>query len=248
MIKIIYYTFFFGYFIYCYLKKRIALKWQFILGAVFLHAYYFFGLNGLVFLLMAAMITTTAELLSLTTRFNFFGVGYKYNLQSKFFPSRIVLMNVYPLDVTAAWVLLKYLAFFVSQMICKQAGIPVLLSAVLTASILVSFDLLIDPVAVGSGAWKWAKTGWLFGIPWQNFLGWWMVGLLISLVPINLPFVNPMDFIMGAAVLFVMAVFPISYGKKLMRRNKIQGILAILPICFFIAWGALTLLSHYRVW
>ena len=46
---------------------------------------------------------------------------------------------------------------------------------------LVACDLALDPISVAVGLWHWQGSGPYFGVPWLNFAGWWLVGLLIYL-------------------------------------------------------------------
>lgn len=41
-------------------------------------------------------------------------------------------------------------------------------------------DLIMDPVQVHIGAWKWLEGGPYFGVPLGNFVGWWMVVVIVS--------------------------------------------------------------------
>lgn len=230
MSQILFFVCFGLFFGQSYLAHRIKLDWVVILLAVGFHAYYSFGLTGIWFLVVAAVISTIAELISLKTRFNVFGVTYRYDLGHKLFPSRISLMGVYPLEVTAAWVLLKYLSFYLVSAI----GIDNLIVA---AMALVSFDLIIDPVAVTVGAWKWAKPGKFFGVPWQNFLGWFLVGLVASAPFLGLSETLKYDAVMFAAVLVVWVTIVWWLGRIPLRINLAKGVLAISPAIVFIMLG-----------
>lgn len=45
-----------------------------------------------------------------------------------------------------------------------------------------AFDLVLDPIAVSTGLWTWARPGAYYGIPWTNFAGWWAVAFAVFLV------------------------------------------------------------------
>ena len=51
-----------------------------------------------------------------------------------------------------------------------------------TTVFLLLLDLVLDPVAVILGQWDWAVEGIYYGIPFQNFLGWTLTGLIASLL------------------------------------------------------------------
>jgi uncharacterized membrane protein len=237
LIKWLYFGSLIVYFLHGAVAPQSKFHWIIVTIAVALHGFYFFGWNILPFLLVSAVISTVAEVVSLTTRFNVFGVPYSYNRTSEFFRNKIFLAGVYPVDVIAVWILLKYLSFFLVSMLCASFGVHGILKAVLSALALVSFDVLLDPVAVQMGAWKWKKAGWFFGVPWRNFLGWFLVGLATSLVFVNLTPKITGDTLMTVPVLIVWAFFPIYFGKILFKRNKILGSLATLPLLIFFLFG-----------
>ena|SRR3989344_3302831 len=242
-LRIGYYLILLVYFTKCYLKERVALDWLLILSAVGVHAYYFWGLNGIVFLIAVGIVSTVAELVSLKTPLNIFGVPYRYNLKSGYFVSKIVIAGVYPLDITAAWILLKYLSFFLSLIIGEYFGLGNISRAVLSAVILVFFDLVIDPLAVSDGAWIWSKKGQFMGVPWQNFLGWFWVGVAASFLPINLAPITAIDYIMAMPVVVVTALIAWSLGSRLIRRNLVMGIVACVPLAITVILGMLSVMT-----
>jgi uncharacterized membrane protein len=40
--------------------------------------------------------------------------------------------------------------------------------------VMTAWDLVMDPIMVASGHWVWDVKGAYFGIPLQNFWGWWL--------------------------------------------------------------------------
>lgn len=230
MIGALFFACFGLFFFQLYLAKGFRLNWPLILLAVGFHAFYSFGWQGVWFLSVVAIISTSVELVSLKSRFNVFGVTYKYDLGHKLFPSRMALMGVYPVEVTAAWVLLKYLSFF----LVNAMGIH---NLVVVALALVAFDLLIDPVAVAWGAWKWVRPGRFFGVPWQNFLGWFGVGVVTSLPFSNLTLISGFKLEMFVPVLIVWAIIVGSMGRVVLRLNFVKGLVACAPATLFFLSG-----------
>lgn len=50
----------------------------------------------------------------------------------------------------------------------------------LALPLLVAFDLVLDPLAAGPlGFWEWPDGQW-YGVPWQNFVGWALVGMPLT--------------------------------------------------------------------
>ena len=49
---------------------------------------------------------------------------------------------------------------------------------------MVGWDLIFDPTEVSRGLWVWEKSGWYYGIPIENFLGWFL-GVAIAIFSIE---------------------------------------------------------------
>ena len=45
-----------------------------------------------------------------------------------------------------------------------------------------AWDLFIDPIMVRGGHWTWEVDGVYFGIPLQNFWGWWLTTFVTFLI------------------------------------------------------------------
>lgn len=45
-----------------------------------------------------------------------------------------------------------------------------------------SWDFVLDPVMVKQEHWVWDTVGQYFGIPLQNFWGWWLTSFLILVI------------------------------------------------------------------
>jgi putative membrane protein len=63
------------------------------------------------------------------------------------------------------------------------------LHAALAGLAFTAWDLYLDPQMVARGLWAWEVPGGYFGIPWVNFLGWWLSATLLTLIsrPLQLP-------------------------------------------------------------
>jgi putative membrane protein len=81
-----------------------------------------------------------------------------------------------PVVIAFAWMLL---ALYARDILSTFDRRPLLrwLSA---AALMVAFDLVIDPLAAGPlGYWRWEGRGTYYGIPAQNFFGWFATGAII---------------------------------------------------------------------
>ncbi|MCA8914932.1 MAG: carotenoid biosynthesis protein [Planctomycetes bacterium] len=122
-------------------------------------------------LAIAAGIGFASELVGVATGVPFGRYEYTDTLGPK-------LLGV-PVVLTAAW--LVVVSYVQSWMATLQP--PRILRPLLAAAWMTVIDLLIDPLAAGPlGYWVWADGGSYYGIPWTNFLGWFVVSLVIFVV------------------------------------------------------------------
>lgn len=216
--------------------------------AIGLHGTYLFGLHILYLLLLTYIVSTVVELVALKTPIRCLGVKFWYHLNRPFFSSRIRFLNVYPLEVSLAWVILKYLSFCLATIITKAFLLPQMLVILLTPSILVSLDFIIDPIAVNiSKSWQWEKGSRYFGIPLRNFLGWYIVGFLSTLifaliiperqVEFNLLYLLPIIFY-GAFIKNSLTIF------KLDKNMAIIGTIPVVIWTFLSLAGLVILFLH----
>ncbi|KKQ24710.1 MAG: hypothetical protein US62_C0037G0006 [Candidatus Woesebacteria bacterium GW2011_GWA1_37_8] len=202
--------------------------------AIIIHGIYLFG-PSIIYLILATYITSTAaELVSLKTRFNCFGIKYSYALGHRMFTSKVNILGVYPLEISLTWVILKYISFNMALIIILAFSIPYYFLIILTPLILVSIDLVIDPIAVNiAKMWKWEKGSGYFGIPGQNFLGWFLVGLAstyaFSFIGVDRQITPNILFVLPIIFYFLI----LSYFRLLFRIDKVKAILGALPAIFW---------------
>ncbi|RRB03902.1 carotenoid biosynthesis protein [Larkinella rosea] len=85
-----------------------------------------------------------------------------------------------PVVIGFNWLMLTYCC----GVIFDRFLVPVYLKTILAASLMVLLDLLIEPVAIRLDFWNW------FGapVPIRNYLGWWIVSLVLLAIWYGLPF------------------------------------------------------------
>lgn len=68
--------------------------------------------------------------------------------------------------------------------VCDRLPVSTYLKILSAATLMVVLDFFIEPVAVDLDFWTW------FGqpVPWQNYLGWWIISLVLFSVWYSLPF------------------------------------------------------------
>ncbi len=81
------------------------------------------------------------------------------------------------LFVPLAWAIFGSVAYLAASFLFSRKVTRLLFGALL----MVIFDLSIDPIMTSWDAWVWIRTTSLnwFGIPWTNYLGWFLVSLMI---------------------------------------------------------------------
>lgn len=215
----------------------------FALFAIVVHGLYFYGPNILYLFGLTYVISTFAELVSLKTPINCFGVAYRYDVHHKFFSSKIRFLGVYPLEISLAWVIFKYLSLNLAVLIVSAFSLPFWWEIVLIPFILLSLDFIIDPMAVNvSRLWRWERGSIYFGIPWQIFLGWYLVGLVSTIIFLS---IGPMKALTFNYLLFLPVLFYGSFLKnvpRLMAVDKRMGLLSAIPVATWTLLGAVSLL------
>ncbi len=170
--------------------RQILLIVALLAAASFLHSASVLGLRiAARLLVIAALIGGLSELLGTKTGFPFGSYTYNNILGWK-------IIDV-PLIIFLAWSMLAYpclvvgsrlgvacaAAFQTSRSLGFLATSGPQLSIACGAFTLMSWDFFLDPQMVAIGAWSWAEGSaelpGLPGIPWTNFLGWFMVSLVI---------------------------------------------------------------------
>lgn len=82
-----------------------------------------------------------------------------------------------PWAIPIAWFMMTYPSFVLARRVTPYRFRPQTrfwLVAVLTALIMTTWDLVMDPLMVAGGHWVWEIEGAYFGVPVQNYFGWWL--------------------------------------------------------------------------
>jgi bisanhydrobacterioruberin hydratase len=147
-------------------------------------------------LLAAAGIGFLAEILGV--RYGFIFSPYRYT--DVLIPH---LLDV-PVVMLSAWmVLVAYAGHLFLPFRLNRAT-----AAILSAGWMTAIDLVIDPLAANQlQYWRWVETGRYYGVPLHNFIGWFVVSLIIFLVIPRPRSENRLSLIVGVSiVLFFSAV------------------------------------------
>ena len=83
-----------------------------------------------------------------------------------------------PVIIPLAWLMMMPPAWTVAQLVV--GGEDRLLAAIIAGAAFTAWDFFLDPQMVHWNFWRWHRKGGYFGIPWINFLGWFVVATAIS--------------------------------------------------------------------
>ena len=118
--------------------------------------------------LIIAVFTFSVEYVGSHTGFPFGDYRYTNLLQPQ--------LGQVPLLIPVAWLMMLPCAWAVAASRRHSRWQFALLSSVA----LTAWDLFLDPQMVHWNVWRWQEPGGYFGIPWQNYLGWFATGALLT--------------------------------------------------------------------
>lgn len=137
-------------------------------GAVaFLYAMATFGkTKGIILSLLIGVTTFSVE--GLSAHYDIFFGNYDYT--DRFPP---LLFGV-PIGIGFAWLVMIMAGHAITSTI-KNKGIRIIIAALYV----VALDLVLDPVAfVAKEYWIWSSDSSYYGIPWTNFMGWFVIAIV----------------------------------------------------------------------
>jgi uncharacterized membrane protein len=88
-----------------------------------------------------------------------------------------LFLGLVPYLIAVAWFMMMYPSFVIADWLtpARLAGWRrILLLSAIGGLIMTAWDVVMDPIMVQSGHWIWEVDGAFFGIPLQNFFGWWL--------------------------------------------------------------------------
>lgn len=136
-----------------------------------LHSYQNLGWKQALLLLVITFVVSLAfECVGVATGVIYGPYHYTDKLGAKF-------LGLVPLLIPVAWFMMTYPSYVIATQLVptlKHTWIWRLAVAAVGALIMTAWDLAMDPMMVAGGHWVWEQGGAYFGVPVQNFLGWWM--------------------------------------------------------------------------
>lgn len=151
-------------------------------------------------LVVAALIGFAAEIV---------GVHYGF-LFSPYSYTNVLIPHLFdvPLVMLSAWmVLVAYTLQLWGRLSLSRPLFLLICSGWMTA-----IDLVIDPLAANQlGYWRWVEPGLYYGIPFHNFVGWFVVSLAIfTIIPARRES-SPLALQVGLSIVIFFTVIALSF-------------------------------------
>ncbi|GIV17549.1 MAG: hypothetical protein KatS3mg022_2984 [Armatimonadota bacterium] len=143
-----------------------------VLTALFLMGYREGWKPALTLLVLCIVLAGGMELLGTTTGIPFGSYSYTDLLGPKF-------AGHVPYLIPPSWMMMLYPAMMMTQLLTPRAWArPVVAGFILTM-----WDFAMDPaMTTGFAYWQWHTEGGFYGMPYINWLGWWLTGTLVATV------------------------------------------------------------------
>jgi uncharacterized membrane protein len=137
----------------------------------FVHAGQREGWSGaLRFLALVFFVSLIFESVGVATGIVYGPYHYTNQLGPKF-------LGLVPYLIPVAWFMMSYPSFVIAdRLVPDNWNRPgrILTVAAIGGLAMTAWDLVMDPAMVAGGNWVWDRGGAYFGIPLQNFWGWWL--------------------------------------------------------------------------
>ncbi|MFP4133201.1 MAG: gamma-carotene 1'-hydroxylase CruF [Halothece sp.] len=155
-----------------------------LLGFVAVAFYAYQNLGGkrwLTFMVPALSLSLASELLGTSTGFPFGDYRYLSGLGYK-------IADLVPFTIPLSWFYVGFCTYLMARVGLEQLSLPSWLrsvSAIALGSLLLTFwDFVLDPAMSQTDVpfWVWEQPGAFFGMPYQNFIGWFVTGTIFMSV------------------------------------------------------------------
>ena len=86
-------------------------------------------------------------------------------------------LNLVPYLIPVAWFMMSYPSFVIADRLVPSVWNRwqrIFSVAAVDGLAMTAWDLVMDPIMVAGGNWVWDIKGAYFGIPMQNYWGWWL--------------------------------------------------------------------------
>ncbi|NJL81798.1 MAG: carotenoid biosynthesis protein [Chloroflexaceae bacterium] len=175
--------------------------------AVAIYAYRTLGVwHWLSFMIPSIVLSLGSELLGTSTGFPFGHYHYLSGLGYK-------IAGLVPFTIPLSWFYLGFCAYLIARAGLMGLGLPnwarLTGAIVLGALMLTCWDFVLDPAMSQASVpfWEWEQPGAFFGMPYQNFAGWFGTGALFMAIATGLwqarPLVLPQNQLVFPLVVYL---------------------------------------------
>lgn len=123
------------------------------------------------------VVSLTFESLGVATGWVYGPYHYTEKLGPKF-------LGLVPYLIPAAWFMMMYPSLVIAERVVSRTSgwARALTVAALGGLAMTAWDVVMDPMMVRGGHWVWDVDGAYFGVPLQNYWGWWLTTFCVFLV------------------------------------------------------------------
>lgn len=103
-------------------------------------------------------------------------------------------LGLVPYLIPVAWFMMTYPSYVIAERLIpayNQVWKWRLAVAAIGAVVMTAWDLAMDPLMVSAGHWVWEVQGAYFGVPLQNYWGWWLTIFVTFLLFLSLGSISP---------------------------------------------------------
>lgn len=207
----------------------------FVWAFAILHAWRALGWRrALTFFVIAFVVGLALEAIGVATGWVYGGYHYSERLG-------FMLFGV-PVLVPLAWFMVIYLADCLRQKLIGDRSL--LWNSVIGAVAATAWDVVADPQMARTGLWIWDRGGDFFGVPIQNFVGWWITSFIVLIlyhtVARTLPPQPISDHSPSFAMLPIIAYSGLSLSFIIGYAGQGEGAMAVIT---FFSMGAISLIA-----
>lgn len=203
--------------------------------------------NVLIFIATSSIVGVLIELAGTRTKWIFGQYRYSEDFGPKLF-RRV------PIFVPLMWCVLTYIGFWTARLLLlPQASQSIVRQGIFIISaafIVTLWNMVTDPMVVhksGRNWWRWEERGTFYGVPFTNFIGWFIVAALIYILlfilvddPLTVSDVSPwIEYLPAFGYCVVMAAF----GWACLERALIApGIIGLFVAVFCFIMGLVNII------
>lgn len=213
------------------------------IAAVAVYAYRNVGLwHWLTFMLPALGISLSSELLGTSTGFPFGEYRYLSGLGYK-------IAGLVPFTIPLSWFYLGFSAYVIARVGLANQSLPNwvknLAAIAIGSALLTSWDFVLDPAMSQTTMpfWLWEKPGAFFGMPYQNFVGWFGTGAVFMGVATLFWQLKPISHKINLEIPLIVYLSNFAFAMIMSVAEGIYPpvglgiILGVIPICFLYRQG-----------